>query len=146
MIEVCAEDVLLVLVDGDVAPKATPKTTSLDGQDILGSTVNSGYEHLATLLLQLFADNLGILGVDGFTTETSDVQRGQDLVLSIALHVGILNGLQNRRNEGQQESHDDNHYGCIDERIDVAVRVYAFRLHFLDFGSVSAADRALVGH
>ena len=128
MVEVGAIDVLLVLVDGDVAPEAAPEAASLDGEHILHCAVDTGHKHLAALLLEFAGDDLGILLVDGIALETRDVQARQDLVFRVARYVGVLHRFQCRGDEGQQEGHDDNHYGCIDERINVSICV---NLHIL---------------
>lgn len=168
MVEVSAKHFLQVGRDGDIAPEAAPEATALEGEDEGVSAISSLCLVDGELLANLLGlDVEGICAIDDLTIgsqhtslldqfvvlaldlalgQAANVERSKYLRFLIDSHVGILSRLQSAADEGQKESYEDHHHSCIADGVNVAIGVDALGFLFLDMGSISATDRALVGH
>ena len=150
MVEVGPEDRPPVAVDGDEAVDGSPEAVAVDGDDILLLAVHPAavqceppglgilavepeagiHAALPSCLDDLAVGIDDIVGDDDFLPEfhrlrighvTVLVEREENLLLLVELHVGILHRLQRLEHEGQQESYHQHEDGGIDDCIGIAV-------------------------
>ena len=125
MVEVDAEDGVLVLVEGQITTDTAPQTGTVQTEHVLGRAVH----------LKAEDTRLGVLAVDGVAHEALVersgistqllVQCNQHLLLLVELDVSVLLRLQSLVGQRQEHSHDDDYYRSIDNRIGITIRIHS---------------------